>query len=378
MEAVKPSPRYFENLDGLRFLAFLIVFISHVILFIGLPSANPSVQLFSHYFLVNGEVGVTFFFVLSGFLITYLLLKEKEKAGNINIKNFYSRRAKRLLPTYFLTVALGFLALPLLGNSAFPFNTIPDWSELPYFIFFIQNFRLAFGGGALLALNLLWAISIEVQFYLVWPILVNFFSKQNLLRLILSIIGVSFLYRYFYSGHPTVLAYSTFSVMSDLTMGALLGWIIFYKNELVETFKNKLQLFGAIWIYFLTFFFIILKHFILGTHSPLFPLIQALWPLVLSFLFTLIILDQNENEASSFKMGKFRKISYLGKISYSLYAYHLLILVVLVAGANKWSIMIYSSPLAWIFFVAAFFALAVLAAAISEKYLEAPLAKKKV
>ena len=115
---------YFSGLNGLRFFAALAVIITHIELikeqmeFPGLHSKNKIV-------FELGGLGVVFFFVLSGFLITYLLLKEKEQTGTINVKKFYLRRILRIWPLYFLIVALGFFVLP-----HFTFMELPFFSKL--------------------------------------------------------------------------------------------------------------------------------------------------------------------------------------------------------------------------------------------------------
>ncbi len=126
---------YFKNLDGLRFFAFLAVFISHATLFLGYSNLSPAFYSIKKYILVNGDVGVSFFFVLSGFLITYLLLKEKDGYGKISLKNFYIRRILRIWPVYFTTILVGFFILPIvvklfmggqpfrLSNKSFFFNS---------------------------------------------------------------------------------------------------------------------------------------------------------------------------------------------------------------------------------------------------------------
>ena len=89
---------FFPNLEGLRFFAFFVVFINHAFASLGYYNPSKTFVFVRTHFLLNGNLGVSFFFVLSGFLITYLLLKEKELTGKINIKNFYLRRVLRIWP----------------------------------------------------------------------------------------------------------------------------------------------------------------------------------------------------------------------------------------------------------------------------------------
>jgi len=109
----KPQQIFFENLDGLRFLCFLAVFFFH-----SFHTEFQEIKSDEYYTLIkkgifgNGNLGVNFFFVLSGFLITYLLIKEKEIRHKINIPFFWMRRILRIWPLYFLCVFFWFFHIP--------------------------------------------------------------------------------------------------------------------------------------------------------------------------------------------------------------------------------------------------------------------------
>src|ERR1700679_371071 len=110
---------YFPNLNGLRFIAALAVIIHHAEAFrwiFGLPNAWRTVPAIGHL----GDFGVVLFFVLSGFLITYLLLEEERVHGRIEVGRFYVRRALRIWPLYYLFVALALFALPYLSFFGVP------------------------------------------------------------------------------------------------------------------------------------------------------------------------------------------------------------------------------------------------------------------
>ncbi|MDQ2769799.1 MAG: acyltransferase, partial [Bacteroidota bacterium] len=116
--AVAPAPRiFFPNLNGLRFLAVALVIVDHTEGFrgtFGLPFwDDPALPML-------GQLGVTLFFVLSGFLITYLLLAEKETLGRIKFGAFYLRRVLRIWPLYYVMVILGLFVLPHIGFLAVP------------------------------------------------------------------------------------------------------------------------------------------------------------------------------------------------------------------------------------------------------------------
>ena len=119
---MKEKSVYFPNLNSLRFIAALLVIVHHVEqirMMFGMENSfeNKTIELI-------GRMGVVLFFVLSGFLISYLLLAEKEFTGEINIKNFYIRRVLRIWPLYFFIIILALFIMP-----EFHFFTFPDYEK---------------------------------------------------------------------------------------------------------------------------------------------------------------------------------------------------------------------------------------------------------
>ena len=199
LRAVKKKPLYFENLDIMRFVAAYLVLLSHVELtmgLMGLPNnwSNPWADLessgkanlwsayngdllklfhaFSH---EMGAMAVIFFFVLSGFLITLLLLREKETKGRIDVKRFYLRRVLRIWPLYFVVVLLGLYGLPFLGDAFYVKSQSPnlgaDWKvlDLPYLLILPNLSNGLMLGGFPPNIGQAWSIGVEEQFYLFWP-----------------------------------------------------------------------------------------------------------------------------------------------------------------------------------------------------------------
>ena len=166
---------YLPGLNTLRFIAAFFVVISH---------ANISLFKLGIYdeckfpFLNRGGDSVDFFFTLSGFLITYLLINELKNTQTISITQFYRRRVLRIWPLYFLIIIIGFIILgvvyPMIYKKAF-FET-DILSLVLMFVFFIPNFAAKnFMVGLL---NPLWSIGVEEQFYLFWAPLVKKFRKH--------------------------------------------------------------------------------------------------------------------------------------------------------------------------------------------------------
>lgn len=138
------------GLDGLRGIAVLLVMLSHAV-------PDP--------FDAAGPIGVTVFFVLSGFLITSLLLEEHERGGRVSFGGFYARRARRLLPALVVMVAAVALASAFVSGLTTPGGVIAA-------LFYFANFVKASGSDALGALGHTWSLSVEEQFYLLWPLVV--------------------------------------------------------------------------------------------------------------------------------------------------------------------------------------------------------------
>ncbi len=161
-------PSRFPSLDGWRALSILMVLGEHSIYTYDCPP-RTSHRLDT---IFDGSLGVRFFFVISGFLITYLLLKEHAETGALNIKRFYARRALRILPVYFVFLAVvGALqmftplhqpAITWIGNLTFTTNFLPlTWTT-----------------------GHLWSLAVEEQFYLFWPILLCLAGLQNTRRIL--------------------------------------------------------------------------------------------------------------------------------------------------------------------------------------------------
>lgn len=148
-----------------------------------------------------GGTAVTAFFVLSGFLITYLLISEKERYGNISIKHFFSRRFLRIWPLYFLTLILYKLILPNLplltlqeleaAKIASEFDAIstiqiPDWLEWLFLLGFMPHVLLAL--GVVYNPAHVWSIGVEEMFYLFWPFIVR--NTKRYIQAFFKVIGV--------------------------------------------------------------------------------------------------------------------------------------------------------------------------------------------
>ena len=151
------STTYFAALDGLRAFSILFVVFHH--------AANKTGWM-THF---HGWLGVDIFFVLSGFLITFLLERERRDIGKVDLGAFYVRRAFRILPVYSVMLAVYIIATYFSGDAGL-------WHlmkrDLPYFLTFCNEFAPSPNGY--IAFGFSWTLGVEEKFYLVWPILYFF------------------------------------------------------------------------------------------------------------------------------------------------------------------------------------------------------------
>lgn len=146
-------------LDGIRAFAVLAVVGMHL----GLPLA------------AEGGFGVNTFFTLSGFLITFLLLAEQRESGGIRLKAFYGRRVLRLFPALALTLILGSCYTLLFGDAA---QSRSDLISVLAVVFYASNWVRAFSSHNLGTFGVTWSLSVEEQFYLVWPVVLIFVGRR--------------------------------------------------------------------------------------------------------------------------------------------------------------------------------------------------------
>jgi peptidoglycan/LPS O-acetylase OafA/YrhL len=165
--------RYFPGFNTLRFVAAVAVIIHHIEQFKGSLGLN---NIWMNPWVYGmGKSAVSLFFVLSGFLITYLLLEEHQQTQTIHIGRFYGRRILRIWPLYYLIVAWAFWGLPLLLPIAF--NGMGDVQndfagKLLLFLLILPNVALA-AYPAVVGASQAWSIGVEEQFYLIWPLLMR-------------------------------------------------------------------------------------------------------------------------------------------------------------------------------------------------------------
>jgi peptidoglycan/LPS O-acetylase OafA/YrhL len=222
------------QLDAIRGLAVLLVLLHNTDTY---PSLH--LQVISR----NGWMGVDLFFVLSGLLITGILLDTKQSEGYFG--KFYARRCLRIWPLYYSALLFMFVIVPLLrpsdAHTVFEARSQPWWS----YPIFLQNFLVPIPTMATGLLGVTWSLAVEEQFYLVWPLVVWMCNEAQLRKIAIAVICVSPALRYYLSLHQVNIYSNTFCRLDGLMAGALLALVIRSAGFLPEKFLT-----GA-WITFL-------------------------------------------------------------------------------------------------------------------------------
>lgn len=325
----KNNTTYFKNLDGLRTLCFLMVFLFHSFT----TTDNQILQSSSYSYIKNsvfgnGNLGVNFFFVLSGFLITYLLLIEQEKKSKVDVLKFWFRRVLRIWPLYFVCVFIGFGVFPMI--KSYLGETPQETAHLWTYLTFTSNFDfIAYGRPDASVLGVLWSIAIEEQFYLLWPLLFLLFKADRLWIPMVLLLSGSLIFRLL---HPDYFNYEfhSLSCMNDLVVGGLLGWLSKQKTEWLQWIcaKGRWILYIAYPIFLLLFFF----RDELFYHSDL---LKPWEKLITSFAIGLIVIDQAFNGTSPMQLSRFKLISRLGKYTYAMYCLHFVAILIVVTITKK-------------------------------------------
>jgi peptidoglycan/LPS O-acetylase OafA/YrhL len=297
-----------RSLTGLRGIAILLVLLFH----------NFS------YFQITyiGWVGVDLFFVLSGFLITRILLSTK--ANKHYFKNFYLRRILRIFPLYYLSILLFLIVERILSlPSGMTFS-----HYLAIYLIYFQNllfFQKQDQSLGYSILNHFWTLSVEEHFYILWPWLVFYFKeKYLLLAIVLIIVGSKILSLILLHQGMSWVAIYTFSFVrfETLAMGAMVAILINYRIKLVERYTKWIFTLSCIAI--LTFFgYYILKN---GNLSVLNPgegllLSQSFILSLIGFFFSsILVYSLTKNKFENFLSSK--PLIFFGKYSYGIYVYH--------------------------------------------------------
>ncbi|MCX6297049.1 MAG: acyltransferase [Bacteroidetes bacterium] len=312
---------FFPNLDGLRFIAFFFVFSEHI-LWAAVKTLNVQSPFWEHVLytlFANGGLGVSVFFVLSGFLITFLILKEIEVRGKLDIKAFYIRRFLRIWPLYYLVLIFAFYLYPFLISFIHPNPDVFGDRQIYYFTF-LSNFDLIHitteGLKGSFLTGVTWSVAVEEQFYLIWPLLFYFVPKKYFISIFISVILISLSFRCLHLNEPFVLYFHSLGVSSDLAIGGLAAYLSLNSSVFINYFKNT-SVRKRIVIYISGILYVLLSGYFFNVIVS--TLIDRL---VTSIFVAWIIMDQNFCNSERLKLSQFKWISKWGIYTYGMYLLH--------------------------------------------------------
>lgn len=325
----------FPNLNGVRFIAAMMVVVYHVEQTKGLFGYS-SLYKENIYGTNLGGLGVTLFFVLSGFLITYLLLEEKKDSGTIAIKDFYIRRILRIWPLYYLIIFLSFIIIPfffkdiMLSNFLSQLN-VDYYKKLAMYVFFVPNIAFITTYPVLFA-SQAWSVGVEEQFYAVWPLLIKIFKKPLIIMMtiisLFLVINLTLDDLIWKTGgrESSLFVYRDFFLATRIdcmAMGGIFAVIALNKNNFYKIITNKIF---QITVYLIT---IVLIYF----EVPF----KGFGHLPYAVLFGIIIINLAINDRTVLKLNNYI-FDYGGKISYGIYMYHVLGIVLSFLAYQKMNI----------------------------------------
>lgn len=301
--------KYYHNLDGLRGIAALMVLVFHFF-YTPFNSYLPNIDLYQK-ITEFGQHGVSMFFVLSGFVITRILLNER--ANDNYFRRFYLRRVLRILPLYYLFLIVYYL-FPLTYNGS-----IVDFELQIPFYFYLQNLKEvlaidASGPGHY------WTLAVEEHFYLLWPLIVFYSKPKNLWKIILVVTILIFVLKYNMLLNDYSINKFSLTRMDQMLLGGVLAVL-----ELNHFFEKKvalnLMIISCLSIIPLgIFLYLFSAEFIYAKEMLKYPILGLLFFSLIGYL---IVLKKNHflNRILTSNV-----MQYLGKISFGIYVWHVLAL----------------------------------------------------
>jgi peptidoglycan/LPS O-acetylase OafA/YrhL len=312
-------PKYIPQFDGLRGIAILAVLFAHLTYLDSIRFAN----IFQY-----GRTGVDLFFVLSGFLITGILLDTKALPGYF--KNFYARRALRIWPLYYGMLFLFFIFFPLV----FPQHSFStDRNTWPYYVSYTQN--LVFHFGRSVPLTPTWSLAVEEQYYMFWAPVVFLCGRKSLRNILLGMIAFSFCFRVISSYRDAPLDFIhnfTLCRLEPLAAGGLAA--LWLRSEKCTPAKWAR---GGMMALTIGVAGVALALVDWGGDSPIYS-----YPFLASAFAGILALSLTANPANTF-VGRAltqRWLVYIGRISYGVYLIHVPIFMAIGATARR----IWGSP----------------------------------
>jgi peptidoglycan/LPS O-acetylase OafA/YrhL len=356
-QTVKVHSRFYRpELDVLRLLAFTMVFLDHVLPYDGIGAGT-----WLGSFHVASGFGVCVFFMLSSFLITDLLEREHEVTGNIELRAFYLRRILRIWPLYFSFLLFDFFVQQVRHTHNFPVGKLLAFLLLAG-NWYVVRFNLPFTLS-----SPLWSISVEEQFYLLWPSFRKYVGRRGSILLAVATLIVSYIVmaRLCYI-HSWNLWPNSFVQFQFFSTGALLSFALRGRSPQLSPIA-RLTLF-AVGIGLL-----VASSRLFFTHGAVFSYLGPGFLLANAGCIVVFLSFLGES-----RMGKWRALIYLGRISYGLYVFHWMVLAA-VAHAGRQIASRHPLPpfLTQGLMAIAAFLLTIILASLSYRFFEAPILRYK-
>lgn len=318
--------RYFHTFDALRFFAFFKVFLLHLPI-----TAFPVFN----YIKAGGGIGVQFFFVLSGFLITYIILAEQQLHGQFSLKNFFMRRILRIWPLYYLIILIAFLTPYILQLLHMPYYSAGYKPELWKSLLFLENYKMmqtnSFPNVA--PLGVIWSLCIEEHYYLVWGLLLYFLKQRGLPVLIIVSIIIGLVCRIIY----TQQGIATLDLLTNIDLfafGAIPAYLLITNKE------KTLKLASSIPLNFKRLFALLLIIVVAICSQYTKDEYAFIWmTTLLGLLFTILIWLTLPSE-TDFSIKDNNILSRLGIYTYGLYMYHTLVIIIIMQIFNLYKVNI--------------------------------------
>ena len=315
--------KYLPSIDSLRALAVLAVIIYHV-------DVN---------YLPGGFLGVDLFFVLSGYLISSLIIKEYRKTGSLNLYNFYIRRARRLLPAVYFMITVGIVVMVMFNgvllkkshlDAIFGYIYSSNW----WYIFHKLDYFDSFGSQS--PFKHLWSLAIEEQFYMIFPLLFLLINRKkkdkdgfyklnrNFLYVILGVILVSLIAHIilFDINNISRIYFGTDTRAFSLLVGVV-GAILYPMDKLNTKITPQENLVYSV----VSLISIAALITIMIYTSEYNTWLYRGGFLLVAILGIIIIISSGKQHTVMAKLLSFKPVVFIGKISYSLYLWHFPVLV---------------------------------------------------
>jgi peptidoglycan/LPS O-acetylase OafA/YrhL len=339
----------------------MCVFLSHSVVFLKLPGATLS---FGNFMLDAGYYGVVFFFVLSGFLISWLLLQEKRATGAIALKNFYIRRALRIWPLYYGIVFLSFFVFPNLIHGH-PVAGIRNWkAPLLLYVCFLPNI-VPYTGFYLATCFHTYTIGYEEQFYLFWPLVLRKAGRWLgygltglfFLPVLLEVLHVWLLsHGHSLPGRLDGFVQEALNIIPAFIAGAFAAFLYLEGGKRVQTIIGGKAI----------------RYLSIAAILALMYFVAPVWIGYTNFvaaIFALLILNLVLSNADGGRIGAI--LAKGGKISYGIYIFHAVLLISVSLVMNKLHFVIAGQPLlTYLVCLLISFGLLLVTAAVSYRYFE--------